>query len=67
MYQNVTEGKFLSFDKKFSNSSEVFHLEPGLHPSVMDVGEAMNTLAQERHDHNEKCITVKVSRKTKKN
>ena len=30
MYQNVTEGKFMVFDKNFSNSSELYYLEPGL-------------------------------------
>ena len=28
MYQNVTEGKFMFFDKKLSNSSEFHYLEP---------------------------------------
>ena len=66
MYQNVTEGKFMFFDKKLSKSSEFFYLEPGLYPSSADFVEAMNILIQERHNHSENCIKVKVSRKTQK-
>ena len=66
MYQNVTEGKFLFFDKKVPKSSEFFYLEPGLYPLITDIVESMNTLVQERHNHNEICITVKVSRRTQK-
>ena len=51
MYQNVTEGKFMFFDNKVSKSSEFYHLEPGLCPSLTDTAEAMNTLIQERHNH----------------
>ena len=67
MYQNVTEGKFMFFDKKLSKSSEFYYLEPGLYPSITDIVEVMNTLIQERHNHSENCITVKVSRRTQKN
>ena len=63
-YQNVTEGKFMFFDKKFSKSSEFYCLEPGLYPTFTDIVEAVNT--QERHNHSENCITVKVSRRTQK-
>ena len=66
MYQNVTEGKFMFFDKKFSKSSEFNYLEPGLYPSITDVVEAMNILIQERHNHTENCTKVKVSRRTQK-
>ena len=66
MYQNVTEGEFLFFDKKLSESSEFYYLEPGLYPSITDFVEAMNILIQERHNHSENCIKVKVSRKTQK-
>ena len=66
MYQNVTEGKFMSIDKKLSNSSDIYYLEPGLHPSITDIVEAMNTLIQERHNHSENCITVKVSQRKQK-
>ena len=51
MYQNVTEGKFMFFDKKLSKSSEFYYLELGLYPSITDTVEAMNILSQERHNH----------------
>ena len=54
------------FDKKLLKSSEFHYLEPGLYPSITDTVEAMNTLSQERHNHSENCITVKVSRRTQK-
>ena len=65
-YQNVTERKFMFFDKKLSKSSELYHLEPGLYPSITHLGEAMNILTQERHNHSENCIKVEVSRRTQK-
>ena len=66
MYQNVTEGKFMFFDKKLSKSPEFCYLEHGLYSSITDFIEAMNILIQERHNHSEKCIKVKVSRRTQK-
>ena len=54
------------FDKKLSKLSEFYYLEPGLFRSITEIVEAMNTLIQERHNHSENCITVKVSRRTKK-
>ena len=66
MYQNVTEGKIKFFDKKLSNSSEFCYLEPGVYPFITDIVEAMNILIQERHNHSENCIKVKVSPKTQK-
>ena len=66
MYQNVTEGKFMFFDKKLSKSSEFYYLEPRLYPFITDIVEAMNSLFQERHNHSENCITVKVSQRTQK-
>ena len=66
IYQNVTEGKFMFFDKKFSNTSEFYYLEAGLHPSITDFVETMNILIQERHNHSENCIKAKVSRRTQK-
>ena len=54
------------FDKKFSESSEFYHLELGLYSSITDIVEAMNTLIQERHNHSENSITVEVSRRTQK-
>ena len=66
MYQKVTEGNFMFFDKKLSKSSEFYYLEPGLYPSITDLVEAMTILIQERHKHSENCIKVKVSRRTQK-
>ena len=53
-------------DKKLWKSSEFYYLEPGLYPSITDIVEAMNNLIQERHNHSENCIKVKVSRRTQK-
>ena len=66
MYQNLTEGKFKFFDEKLSQSTATYNLEPGLYTSITDIVEAMNMLIQERNNHNETCITVKVSRRTQK-
>ena len=66
MYQNVTEGIFMFFDKKLSKSSDLYYLERGLYPSITDIVEAMNILIQERHNHSESCIKVKVSRRTQR-
>ena len=66
MYQNVTEGKLMFFDKNFSNSSDFSYLEPGLYPAITDIVEAMKILIQERHNHTGDCIKVKVSRGTQK-
>ena len=66
MYQNVTEGKFKFLEEKLSKSTWTHNLEPGLYTSITDIVEAMNTLIQERNNHIETCITVKVSRRTQK-
>ena len=66
MYQNKTEAKFKFFDKKLSKSTSTYSNEPGLYNSITDIVEAMNTLIPERNNHNEACITVKVSRRTQK-
>ena len=66
MYQNVTEGKIMFSDKKLSRLSDLYHLQPGLYLSITDIVEAMNILIQERHNHSENCIKVKLSRKTQK-
>ena len=60
MYQNITEGYFKFFDEKLSKSTSTYSIEPGLYTSITDIVEAMNTLIQERNNHNETCITVKV-------
>ena len=67
MYQNITEGKFKFFDEKLSKYTSTYNLEPGLYTSITDIVEAMKMLFQERNNHNETCITVKVSRRTQKN
>ena len=66
MYQNIMEGKFNSFDEKLSISTSTYNLEPGLYTSITDIVEAMKALIQERNNHTEICITVKVSRRTQK-
>ena len=66
MYQNVTDGKFLFYDAIYFKTTTAYYLQPGLYSSVPDIGEAMNLLIQERNNHNENCITVRVSRRTKK-
>ena len=65
-YQNITAGYFKFFDEKLSKSTSTYILEPGLYTSITDIVEAMNTLIQERNNHNETCITVKVSRRSQK-
>ena len=66
MYQNVTEGKFMFYDEKLSKTTEAYYLEPGLYSSITDIVEAMTTLIQERNNHRDTCITIKVSRVTQK-
>ena len=66
LYQNITEGRFKFFDEKLSKSTSTYNLEPGLHTPITDIVEAMNALIQERHNHNETCITVQVSRRKQK-
>ena len=66
MNQNVTEGKFMFYDEKLSKTTEAYYLELGLYASITDIVEAMNTLIQERNNHRETCITIKVSSVTQK-
>ena len=66
MYQNLTEGKIKFFDKKLSKSTSTYSIERGPYNSITDIVEAMNTLIQEKNNHNETCITVKASRRTQK-
>ena len=66
MYQNVTEDKFMFFDQKLPKLSEFYCLGTGLYPFITDIVETMNILIQERHNHSENCIQVKVSRRTQK-
>ena len=41
-------------------------MEPSLYPSVTDIVEVLNTLFQERQNHSESGITVKVFQRTQK-
>ena len=66
MYQKVTEGKFMFYDEKLSKTTEAYYLEPGLYSSIIDIVEPMNTIIQERNNHRDTCITIKVSRVTQK-
>ena len=66
MYQNVTKGKFVFFDKKLSKSSEFYYLEPRLYSSITVIVEAMNILIQEKHNHSGNCVKIKVPRRTQK-
>ena len=66
MYQNVTEGKLMFYDDKLSKTTEDYYLEPGLYSSITDILEAMETLIQERNNHRDTCISIKVSRVTQK-
>ena len=66
MYQNITEGKFKFLDKKISKSTSTYCIKPGLYTSITDIAEAMNTVIQERNNHNETCITLNFSRRTQK-
>ena len=66
MYQHITEGYFKFLDEKLSKSTSTYSIEPGLYNSITDIVEAMNTFIQERNNHNETCITVRVSRRTQK-
>ena len=66
MYQNVTEGTFMFFDKKLSNSPDFYYLGAGLRLFVTIFVEALNTLIQQKHNQTETCITSEVSWRTKK-
>ena len=66
MYQNITDGYCEFFDAKLSKSTSIYSLEPGLYASITDIVEAMNTLIQDRNNHNETCVRVRVSRRTQK-
>ena len=59
-------GIFQVFDEKLSKSTSTNNVEPGLLTSITDIVEAMNTLIQEKNNHNETCLTVKVSRRSQK-
>ena len=54
------------YDEKLFKTTEAYYLESGLYSSITDIVEAMNTLIQERNNHKDTCITIKVSRVTQK-
>ena len=66
MYQNKTDGKFKFFVERLPKFTSTYNLEHCLYTSITDIAEDMNTLFQERNNHNEICITAKVSRRTQK-
>ena len=63
---NYNGAKFKFFHEKVSKTTSTYNLELGLCTSITDIVEAMITLIQERNNHNETCITVKVSHRTQK-
>ena len=67
MYQNITEGKFKFSDNDLCKTyRDYYYLEPGLYHSLTDIVEAMNKMIQEKNNHNETCISLKVCRETQK-
>ena len=66
MYQSLTEGNFKFVDEKLSKSTTSYKLEVDLYTFITDIVEPMYTLIQEKNNHNETCIIVKVSRRTQK-
>ena len=66
MYQNVTEGKFLFHDNELTKAKVYYYLKTGLYHSITDIVEAMNSLIQNRNNHNKTCVGVKVDRRTQK-
>ena len=66
VHQNIREGKIKFFEEKFSKSTSSYKLEPGLYTFITDIVEAINRLIHEKNNHNETCITVKVSRRMQK-
>ena len=66
MYQNVTEGNLRFLTRHFQSHQNSITWNLVFNPSITDIVEAMNILIQERHNHSENCIKVKVSRKIQK-
>ena len=54
------------YGEKLSKTTEAYYLEPGLYSYITDIVKAMNALIQERTNHRDTCITIKVSRVTQK-
>ena len=53
-------------DNELSKTNDYYYLERGLYHSITDIVEAMNSLIQNRNNHNKTCIGVKVDRRTPK-
>ena len=66
MYQIVTEGKFMFLVEKLFKTTEPYYPEPGLYSSIIDIVESMNTLIEERNNHSDTCIRIKVNSVTQK-
>ena len=54
------------YDKKLSKTTEAYYIEPGLDSPITDIVEVLNTLIQERNNHWESCIIIRVNRVTQK-
>ena len=54
------------YDEKLSKTTEAYYPERCPSSSITDIVEAINTLIQERNNHRDTCITIKVSRVTQK-
>ena len=54
------------YDEKLSKTREAYYLQPGLYSSITDIVETMNTIIQERNNHRDTSITIKVSRVAQK-
>ena len=66
MYEKITEGQLKFFDEKLSKITTTYSLEPGQYTLITDIVEVMKTLIQERNNHSQTYITVKISRRTQK-
>ena len=54
------------YHETFSKTTEAYYFEPELYSSLTDIVEALKTFIQERNNHRDTCITIKVSRVTQK-
>ena len=62
----VTEGKFMVFGEKVSETTEPYCLEPGLNSSITGILETMSFLIQEKNNHSDTCIRIKFNGVTQK-
>ena len=54
------------YDDKLSKATVAYYLEPRLHSSITDIVEPVITIIQERNNHRDTCIAIKLSRVTQK-